>query len=453
MKDLYFEIRGVVESFYGVFYTAPERDDLIRFLGRHGFNYYLYGPKNDRQHRARWRETYPERIMREFGQTVAIANEVGVTFCYSIAPGVAISYSSPEDFEAITGKLKSFYDIGVRAFSISMDDISSEFTNPQDRARYHSYAEAHVDLCNRLYDWLQLLNAECQLSMCPTDYWGVAPFSDYLHELGEGLHPEIDVFYTGREVCAPTITVDEALAFAKVVRRKPLIWDNYPANDLAMKAEMHIGAIKGRDPELYQQVRGLCVNPMNQAEASKIPLLTFADYMRDPHTYDPESSWERAVVEVAGESAPALRIFSENSRYSVLRSDDELLDRLAFLTDAVLLSLTRGDSVDDNPFVRALQAYLTEIDEAGYHLKFRMENLALRNNLIPWIELLEYTMWAARYGLKVLEAMEKGEGFSWALSMMNGFLEDAKGHNKRMAGSVLFLLTDYVLRRVEMVQA
>jgi hyaluronoglucosaminidase len=453
MSQPYFEIRGVVESFYGVFYTAPERDDLIRFLGRHGFNYYLYGPKNDRQHRARWREAYPERIMREFAQTVAIANEVGVTFCYSIAPGVAISYSSEADFDAITGKLKSFYDIGVRAFSISMDDISSEFANPDDRARYRSYAEAHVDLCNRIYEWLQSLSSDCQLSMCPTDYWGVAPFSDYLMELGQGLHPAIDVFYTGREVCAPTITAEEAHAFAQVVKRKPLIWDNYPANDLAMKAEMHIGAIKGRDPELFEQVRGLCVNPMNQAEASKIPLLTFADYMRDPYTYDPEKSWEQAVVELAGESAPAMRIFGENSRHSVLKGKDESLDRLALLTDAVLLSLTRGDSVTHNPFVASLQAYLTEIDEAGYHLKFRMENHALRNNLIPWIELLEYWMWAARYGLKVLEAMEKGEGFSWALSMMNGFLEDAKGHNKRVAGSVLSLLTDYVLSRVEMVEA
>ena len=55
MIDSPFAIRGVVEGFYGVFYTAPQRDDLIRFVGRHGFNYYLYGPKNDRRHRTRWR--------------------------------------------------------------------------------------------------------------------------------------------------------------------------------------------------------------------------------------------------------------------------------------------------------------------------------------------------------------------------------------------------------------
>src|SRR5688572_1479837 len=48
-----FTLRGAVEGFYGVFYTPPERNDLIRFLGKNGFNLYVYGPKNDRQHRAR----------------------------------------------------------------------------------------------------------------------------------------------------------------------------------------------------------------------------------------------------------------------------------------------------------------------------------------------------------------------------------------------------------------
>jgi hypothetical protein len=44
---------GVVEGFYGVFYTFPQRNDLIRFIGSHGYNAYLYAPKNDRQHRIR----------------------------------------------------------------------------------------------------------------------------------------------------------------------------------------------------------------------------------------------------------------------------------------------------------------------------------------------------------------------------------------------------------------
>ena len=59
MNNSPFPIRGVIEGFYGPFYTFPERNDLIRFVGQHGYNLYIYGPKNDRQHRNRWREGSP----------------------------------------------------------------------------------------------------------------------------------------------------------------------------------------------------------------------------------------------------------------------------------------------------------------------------------------------------------------------------------------------------------
>ena len=55
MSESPFLIRGVLEAFYGTFYTAAERNELIRFLGAHDFNLYVYGPKNDRHHRRHCR--------------------------------------------------------------------------------------------------------------------------------------------------------------------------------------------------------------------------------------------------------------------------------------------------------------------------------------------------------------------------------------------------------------
>ncbi|MFW5888016.1 MAG: beta-N-acetylglucosaminidase domain-containing protein, partial [Bacteriovoracia bacterium] len=40
-----FNIRGVIEGFYGFYYTFSERNDLIKFLGNNNFNYYIYAPK------------------------------------------------------------------------------------------------------------------------------------------------------------------------------------------------------------------------------------------------------------------------------------------------------------------------------------------------------------------------------------------------------------------------
>src|SRR5690349_17711962 len=111
-----FALRGIVEGFYGVYYTTAQRIDLIEFLGAHGCNWYVYGPKDDRQHRSRWREPYPAEVLEDFRATVAAAERAGVTFCYALSPGPSICYSSRADFGHLTHKLRALHGVGVRAF-------------------------------------------------------------------------------------------------------------------------------------------------------------------------------------------------------------------------------------------------------------------------------------------------------------------------------------------------
>jgi hyaluronoglucosaminidase len=202
MGSDYFDIRGVVEGFYGFFYTPLERMNLIRFLGKTGYNAYFYAPKNDRYHRVKWREPYPIKDIEIFDKTIQVAKENGINFCYCISPGASICYSGASDFEFITDKFLAFYKLGVRDFSLLLDDITPEFSYEEDRAHYSSYADAHADLCNRVFTWLKKLDDEIQLSMCPTDYAGSAPFSPYIFELGQKLHSDIMIMYTGTQVCS-----------------------------------------------------------------------------------------------------------------------------------------------------------------------------------------------------------------------------------------------------------
>jgi hyaluronoglucosaminidase len=443
-----FQIRGVVEGFYGVFYTAPERDDLIRFLGRHGFNFYLYGPKNDRQHRARWREMYPAKIMGQFRNTAAIAKETGIQFAYALSPVVSLCHACKEDFEAITSKFRAFHDIGITVFALCFDDMKPEFAYEIDRLQYKNYGEAHADLGNRLYEWLKELDEHCSLFICPTDYHGTAPYSDYLHELGGLLNPDIDIFYTGREICSPTITTEEAQSFAEAVKRPPILWDNYPVNDLAMQGELHLAPISGRDANLHKAVKGILINPMIQAEASKIPLLTYADYLAEPENYQPQQSWDKALQTIAGEeTTPAMKLLAENSLYCCLNiSKTEKLDILA---QAVLSSIQAGQSVLNNTSIDVLETYINGLDEATYHLKFRMENLALRNNLLPWIDLLEHYLWMGRRALLLLRAIEAGLVDENLLRMMNENFDEAQKHSKRIGGESLFALARYVKNKLE----
>lgn len=442
-----FTTRGVIEGFYGLFYTAPEREDLISFIADNGFNLYIYGPKNDRQHRARWREPYPDFIMEQFAKTVAHSMNLGVEFCYSIGSGVSINYASEEDFHLITAKYKAFYDIGVRHFMIMLDDIAAEFNHEEERLMFNSYAGAHVYTANRLLYWLKSLDKSCRLSLCPTDYHGRAPFSDYIHELGKGLDQEIDIFYTGPEICSETISEQDTAEFAAAIQRRPIIWDNYPVNDLAMTSEMHIGPITGRESSLPKVCKGFIVNTMSQAEASKIALLTFADYFKNPDCYKPWISWNNALRTVGGEeNFQALKLFAENSLYSCLGNPEAV--SLEKLTTNAMIALHSGEKASVSEDVQKLYDYLDSLDEAGYKLKYRMTNYALRNNLVQWIELMESWAWAGRRAISVIRAMENNEDITVPFNWLRESVGEVRKHPKRYAGDILLPLIDYVDSKV-----
>lgn len=444
MTSQFFEVRGVVEGFYGFFYTPSERMRLIQFLGKNYYNAYYYAPKYDRYHREYWREAYPAHTMEIFRQTVQVAEESGVRFCYCLSPGTSICYSSEQDLERIKQKFFSFYDIGVRDFSLLLDDISPEFSFREDVGRFTSYADAHADLCNRVYAWLKTQNEHLKLSMCPTDYAGSPPFSKYTHELGQKLHPEIPIMYTGTQVCSQEITSADAQQFGAAIGRKPLIWDNYPVNDGGMDIELHIGPIRGRDKDLYKYVSGFLVNPMNQAEGSKVALATFADYFRYPMNYDPESSWHSALTTVAGfEFSDDLQVIAENSLRSCLGIPEA--EKLEQLTLNAISSIQNGSSSATDPDVIALETYLNRLSSATFRIVNDCPNTALRNELIPWLEKLEHWVFVGKNTIRALRVAKDGGDNQKILREIRYTMKNLQKNPKRMMGEVLKPFAELVL--------
>ncbi len=444
MEQSPFEIRGVIEGFYGAFYTFPERNDLIRFIGAHGYNLYVYGPKNDRQHRNRWREPYPAVVMEQFRATAAIAAEAGVRFCYAISP---LNYDSTKDLPNLMGKLKDMYDCGIRAFSVLVDDILCTVHHEPSCSICAWPADLDIALCNGLYEWLTALDPSCSLSICPTQYHGRAPFGTYLHDLGVGLHPEIDIFYSGPHVCSAELTTADVGDFAAAIQRRPLIWDNYPVNDLAMRPYMHIGPIRSREATLHEVVRGIVVNPMLQAEASKIPLRTWAEYFHDPYSYDPWGAWERALLAIGGAvNYDALLRFAENSLHSCLRLSE--LPKLERLVKAAIADIESDHQGACGASCRELRSYLDVLDEACYELKNRMENLRLRHDLLQWVEALDEWVWVGKRAMRLLDAMEHGKPHDHLARGLNNAMEEVQAHSKRTSGNALLPFGRAVLEHV-----
>ena len=441
MDNSPFRFRGVIEGFYGVYYTWPERNDLIRFIGQHGYNLYIYAPKDDWHHRQRWWQPYPVEVEQAFSHAATSAEAAGVRFCYALHCSVPPGMSCDQAIAAICAKLETLYRCGIRSFSLLFDDLELSAEADLDDLPQQA-ARVHAEICNAVWSWLQRSDSTCTLSMCPTDYYGSLP-GIYVHTLGALLDAALAIFYTGPAVCSPTITTADAFAFAHAARRAPLIWDNYPVNDLAMQSELHLGPIRQRDPDLYQAVSGIVVNPMLQAEASKIPLLTYAAYLRDPQRYEPDRAWEQALDLVVGAgSSLALRHLASYTEYSCLGL--HLPEPVGQRVSAILASWHDDQPAASQAARQALSSYLDQLREDCYHLKYRLDNLRLRENLLPWIVTLEAQLALARHALRVLDCREQRRDEDRARRQLAQALVELQPQPKRVAADALAELVQFV---------
>ncbi len=213
----------------------------------------------------------------------------------------------------------SIASLGVNSFGLLFDDIPADLQHPEDREAFDSLADAHLSVANAVFERLP---RGSRLTVCPTTHWGTGT-EPYLSTLGGGLEPGIDLFWTGRAICSPTLDVRDAATFERTARRPATYWDNYPVNDVAMGFELHIGPYRGRDPHLFRHAFGVVANGMELYEASKIPIATIADYLMAPEKYDAEKSWRRAMRDVVGDrDLDDFALFADNVRSSCLSPDD-----------------------------------------------------------------------------------------------------------------------------------
>ena len=298
-----FPIRGIVEGFYGPPWSHGDRLDMLRFLGQHGMNIYIYGPKDDPYHRRLWREDYPAADMKRLAELAGAARENFVDFTFAISPGLSMSYSSDADFQTLTKKLESVAGLGITNFALFLDDVPQDLVHPEDQVRFRTLAQAHIYLINRLYEHLKAMSTQNRLTVCPTTYTNEWGNRDYIRELGAGLKPEIPLDWTGPEVIPEKITVAQAKEWGGYLQRKPLVWDNFPTND-STPWWLNLGPVHGREVGLYSVTQGLFSNPMYQVHLTMIPLETVADYLWNPVSYVPEQSRTHALVDLYGGDAP-----------------------------------------------------------------------------------------------------------------------------------------------------
>jgi hyaluronoglucosaminidase len=435
-----------MEGFYGTPWSHAERLDMLSFMKRHGFNAYFYSPKDDPYLRERWQEAHPAEQIRRIEELIRHASERGLSFFYCLSPGLSMEYSNESHLRQLLDKYHQMYGRGVRHFGLLFDDIPMTLLHGADLERFEHLAEAHAYVIGRVWEQISAWPEPCRLVICPTLYHGLGN-EPYITFLGRQLPAEIAIFWTGRFVCSPYLTEGDAAKFREWTGHRPLFWDNYPVNDLAMADELHIGPLLNRDPGLHQHASGYVANAMEYAESSKIPLITIADYLRDPERYDPYQSWERAIAEVAGTADSAhFRQFADNVQSSFL--NDQESGRLMAALLRFRFQFMHGEA---DAAVQRLKEMFIEMEQTADHLLHRMENKRLAAEVKGWVE--KYLHWA-KVGQTAAALIEAGSTgrialAAWHLLRFKWRLKRAERLPQKVCGSVMKLFADLVLQEAE----
>lgn len=408
-----FERRGFLEGFYGTPWQPSQRREMLHLLARHGMNCYFYAPKDDPYHRDRWEELYDPAALENLRELIAFAAERQTEFWYCLAPGLSIRYSDPAQFERLSAKLQQVYDAGARHFGLLLDDIPHHFTHEEDAAAYGEIENAHIDLARRSYAALKEIDPDIRMIVCPTLYHGRG--DEYsVARLGREIPGDIEIFWTGPNVCSQALLCEDAMRFSVHTRHQPFYWDNYPVNDAEMYNEMHLGPLEGREPGLYRHCRGIAFNGMEYFEASKTPLLTCAAYLWDPEGYNPETAWLSALTEILGpEGAQRIVPFGEQLFTSCLQvtngprmmaalEEAGLAYRDGQMLKALAILVNYADKMDDcraylagsaHPLIKELQRWIKKYNLCCDITRLAIETLlsggdaALREELTAKMEL------------------------------------------------------------------
>ncbi len=317
-----FARRGVIEGFYGIPWTHEQRLRGIECFADFGMNSFMLAPKDSPWQRFDWRKPFVSQFLGLAKELVERAQLHGLSLSVCVSPGLSVTYSDDNDVAAVMIRYKQLLDLGVTEFGLLFDDIPWELQVPADIAKYDSIAHAQASFTNRVLAELKALDNEAKLIVCPMEYCGRGPI-EYIHQLGTHMSPEVELMWTGRQICSEYLDIVDAIVFKESAQRPPLYWDNYPVNDVAMTHELHVGPIRGREIGLENYSLGLLANPMEKFEASLLPLSTIGDYLWNSTKYNPQESWDRALAHMVTnpDDHAAMRRLLRNSLGSCLNGN------------------------------------------------------------------------------------------------------------------------------------
>jgi hyaluronoglucosaminidase len=281
-------ITGIIEGFYGKPWSHSQRLSLIDELADEGLNTYLYAPKFDPHHRIKWQEPYSTQSLQQFCELCRKGQNRQVNIVLSISPGLSLNKNN---LSKLVKRFQELYSTGPAGLALLLDDIPYNKANPDN----------HVEL---LCSLVEAISDNQSWYFCPTAYsgyhlktWDKA--ESYLNIIGKQLPKDIHVFWTGKTIVSKTIQTSDLDWFQNALKRKPLLWDNFAADDYVPANTFFPGPLTGRSNQILNSSEGLLLNPSEIFCASRMALFHLGRWIKYGQNYSSSKAFKYAVQKIS----------------------------------------------------------------------------------------------------------------------------------------------------------
>ncbi|MEM8826035.1 MAG: beta-N-acetylglucosaminidase domain-containing protein [Pseudomonadota bacterium] len=271
---------GIIEGYFGQAWSWAERTRVMRTLAPHGYRRFVYAPKADARLRRSWDTPHDEDMTAALTAFAAACRAEGVAFGVGLSPFELHLDWNKAARTRLRDRVATLTALGIERLALLFDDMRGDISE---------LADIQADIA------VQAAGAAgVPLTVCPSYYsddpvldrvFGARP-ADYLTRLGAALPANVEIYWTGPEVCSAEYGAGHLERVAKALGRAPTLWDNYPVNDgPRMSNHLHLRGFTGRGA-CPERVAAHEINPALQPNLSLLPALTLAALYREGERYD-----------------------------------------------------------------------------------------------------------------------------------------------------------------------
>lgn len=414
--------RGFIEGYYGNPWSNEDRAELMKFGGEYKLNTYLFAPKDDIYHNKKWRELYPPKELAEIKKLAKVGNETKNKYVFALHPFMhhAIRFDTEtnyqNDLNIIKAKFTQLLKNDVRAFCILADDAGVPRQGPK------SYVKLLKDMTNWLIEQKNTYpDLVTDIPFCSNDYMGNGS-SGQLREVNRA-PKSVSIIMTGGRIWGEvskhfTSNFKKNIGSGGLEGRPPYLWINWPCSD---NSKQHL-IMGGNDTFLHpgvnpENIQGIVLNPMQQAEANKSAIFAISDYAWNiwDNNNQANQNWHDSFkymnhgTSEETKTSTALReickhMINQNmdGRVRALEESVELAPKLRALRDKLKAGTLQKQ--DTAPLIKEFEV----LQEQAEYYRNNPGNKRTQEQIVYWLNCWRDTTTAAINYLHCLNAMIDG---------------------------------------------